>query len=59
MTGIGATLLSIGVLAAFALLGGGAWLLLKRRDVKKGLLMLCASAVVFGNVLIWTLPPPG
>lgn len=59
MSGIGATLLSIGVLAAFALLGGGTWLLVKRRDMKKGLLMLFASAVVFGNVLIWTLPPPG
>lgn len=57
MAGIVSVMLSIAVLAAFALAGGGAWLLLKRRDRKQGLLMLLASIVLFVNVLIWTLPP--
>ena len=55
MTGLVATLLSLGVLAAFALAGGGAWLLASGRDRKQGLLMLLASAVLLGNVLIWSL----
>ena len=59
MTGLLATLLSIGVLAAFALTGGGLWLLIKRRDVKQGALMLVAAAVLLVNVLMWSLPPPG
>ena len=54
MTGIAATTLSIAVLASFALLGGGAWLLIKRKERKQGILMLIAAAVLFGNVLIWT-----
>jgi high-affinity Fe2+/Pb2+ permease len=54
MTGIAAAALSIAVLASFALLGGGAWLLIKRRERKQGILMLIAAAVLFGNVLIWT-----
>ncbi|HET9639750.1 MAG TPA: hypothetical protein VFP12_11125 [Allosphingosinicella sp.] len=54
MTGIIATLLSIAVLAAFALVAGGAWLLIKRNERKKGILMLIAAAVLFGNVLVWT-----
>lgn len=57
MAGIVSVMLSIAVLAAFALAGGGAWLLLKRRDRKQGLLMLLAAIVLFVNVLIWTLPP--
>ena len=59
MTGLLATLLSIGVLAAFALTGGGLWLLIKRRDIKQGVLMLVAAAVLVVNVLMWSLPPPG
>lgn len=55
MTGIAAAALSIAVLAAFALAGGGAWLLIKRNERKQGVLMLIAAAVLFGNVLIWTL----
>ncbi len=52
------TILSLSVLAAFALLGGGAWLLLKRGDRKKGALMLAAAAVILANVAIWTAPLP-
>ncbi len=54
MTGIIATTLSIAVLASFALVAGGAYLLIKRKERKQGILMLIAAAVLFGNVLIWT-----
>ena len=59
MSGLGATLLSIMVIAAFALAGGGIWMLVRRRDLKRGLLMLMAALVIFGNVVIWTTPLPG
>ena len=49
------TLLSIMVIAAFALAGGGLYLSLRRRDLKKGILMLVAAIVLLGNVLIWTI----
>lgn len=55
MTGLGATLLSIAVLAAFALAGGGLYLLIRRGERKQGILMLIAAIVLFANVLIWTL----
>jgi LPXTG-motif cell wall-anchored protein len=55
MTGIAAAALSIAVLGAFALAGAGAWLLLKRKERKQGILMLIAAAVLFANVLTWTL----
>jgi hypothetical protein len=58
MNTLAATLLSIAVLAAFALVGGGVWLLAKGRDRKQGLLMLLAAIVLFVNVLIWALPGP-
>lgn len=54
MTGFAATLLSILVLASFALVAGGAYLLIKRQERKQGILMLVAAAVLFGNVLVWT-----
>jgi hypothetical protein len=56
LTGPAATLLSIMVIAAFALAGGGLWMLAKRRDTKKGVLMLVAALVLLGNVVIWTAP---
>jgi high-affinity Fe2+/Pb2+ permease len=46
--------LSLAVIAAFALAGGGVYLLIGKRNRKQGLLMLIAAAVLFGNVLIWT-----
>ena len=55
MTGFAAALLSIAVIAAFALVGGGLYLLIGRKDSKKGLLMLVAAAVLAANVAIWTL----
>jgi hypothetical protein len=54
-SGLGAVLLSIAMLAAFALAGGGIWMIAKPRDVRKGVLMLLASLVVVGNVLVWTI----
>ena len=56
LTGLGATLLSIMVLAAFALAAGGLWMLTKRRDTRKGVLMLVAAIVILANVLIWSAP---
>ena len=47
-------LLSVAMLAVFALAASGTWLLIKRRDVKKGALMLVAALVLLGNVLVWT-----
>jgi hypothetical protein len=47
--------LSIAMLAVFALVGGGVWMLAKRRDRTKGVLMLVAALVLLGNVLIWTI----
>ena len=54
-SGPGSILLSIAMIAAFLLGVGGTWLIVKRRDAKKGLLMLVAALVLLGNVLIWTL----
>jgi hypothetical protein len=56
LSGPSATLFSIMVLAAFALIGGGIYLLTRRRDTKKGVLMLICAAVLLGNVVIWTAP---
>lgn len=53
-SGLGAILLSIIMLAVFLLVGGGIWLITKAGQIKKGLLMLLAAAVLLGNVLIWT-----
>jgi len=50
--------LSIAMIAAFLLAGGGLWLIVKRRDVKRGMLMLVAALVIAGNVAIWTIPIP-
>jgi hypothetical protein len=48
--------LSIAMIAAFALIWGGAWLIAKQRDRTRGILMLVAAAVLIGNVLIWVVP---
>ena len=55
MSGLGSALLSVMMIAVFALAAGGLYTLFQRRDRKRGLLMLAAAAVVLGNVLIWTL----
>lgn len=48
--------LSLAVLAAFALTGGALYLIVRQRNWKQGLLMLLTAVVLFGNVLIWTVP---
>jgi hypothetical protein len=48
--------LSIAMLAIFALVAGGMWLVMRGADRKRGLLMLAAAIVLLGNVLIWTWP---
>ncbi|UVO53868.1 hypothetical protein [Sphingomonas sp. SUN039] len=52
MTGLVPGLL---MLAVFALVAGGIYLIRKGRDRKRGMLMLVAAAVFLGNVLILTL----
>ena len=44
--------LALGVIAALILAIGGVRLV--RRDRQRGLLMIAAALVIFGNVLIWT-----
>ena len=55
MNGLGAFLLSVMMIAVFALVAGGLYVLFRRNDRKRGLLMLAASLVLLANVLIWTL----
>jgi hypothetical protein len=45
---------ALAMLAAFALAGGGLYLLAKRRDRTRAVLMLVMAAVLVGNVAIWT-----
>ena len=47
------TLLSIAVLAAFILAGGGVYLIAKRINRLQGVLMLVMAVVLIGNVLVW------
>lgn len=50
--------LSIAMIAVFLLGGGGIRLLVKRRDRKRGILMLVAALVIAANVAIWLAPLP-
>ena len=54
-TGVAPLILSLLMLASFCLAGGGMWLIVKRRDRRKGLLMIAAALVLVGNVLVWTI----
>ncbi|SEJ12133.1 hypothetical protein SAMN05428950_1011192 [Sphingomonas sp. OV641] len=55
MNAIASAAPAIAMLASFACLLGGGWLIKTRRDTKRGWLMIVMAAVLFGNVLIWTL----
>jgi hypothetical protein len=53
MESIASAALALGMVAALILAVGGARML--GRDRKRGLLMIAAALVIFGNVLIWTI----
>ena len=55
MDGAPALLMSLLMLAGFALAGGGIYTLVKAKDRTKGILMLIAALVMWGNVAIITL----
>ena len=55
MTGLGATMLAIAMIAAFLLILGGIKFALRQESRSRGLLMVVAAAVLVMNVLIWTL----
>ena len=50
------TILSILMLAGIALTGGGIYTIVKRKDRKRGMLMLVAGLVMFANVAISVMP---
>ena len=53
-----ATILSILMLAGVLLTGGGLYAIIKRRDRKRGWLMIVAGLVMFANVAITAIPGP-
>ncbi|MDB5667618.1 MAG: hypothetical protein JWL74_568 [Alphaproteobacteria bacterium] len=55
MTGPSALIMSLLMLVGFALAAGGAYLIGRRKDRRRGLLMLVAALVMWGNVAILTL----
>ena len=54
MTGASSLILSVLMLVGFALAAGGTFLIVKRRDRRRGILMLIAALVMWGNVAIMT-----
>jgi hypothetical protein len=55
VSGLSSFLLSIMMIAAFALAAGGIVTIRRGRERRKGVQMLVAAAVLLGNVLILTL----
>jgi hypothetical protein len=55
LTSIAAAAPAIAMLGMFACLIGGVTLIAKKRDRRKGVLMLVMAAVLLANVAIWTL----
>jgi hypothetical protein len=55
LTSIAGAAPAIAMLGMFACLIGGVVLIVKKRDRKKGVLMLVMAAVLLANVAIWTL----
>jgi hypothetical protein len=49
------TAMALAVIAAFILGFAGIRILIGKADRTRGLLMIAAAAVIFANVLIWTL----
>ena len=50
------TFLALAMFAIFALIGGGAYVIFRKRDRLRGALMIAAAIVLLGNVLILTWP---
>ena len=44
---------AIAMFGCFACVAGGAVLIVRRRDARKGVLMLVMAAVLLANVLLW------
>jgi hypothetical protein len=55
LTSIATAAPAIAMLGMFACLIGGIALIAKKRETKKGILMLVMAAVLLANVAIWTL----
>jgi len=55
VSGIAAAAPALAMIACFACVGGGGYLLATGRDRRKGALMLVMAAVLLGNVLVWTM----
>lgn len=55
LEGIAGAAPPIAMIAMFACIIGGVWLIVKHRERKKGALMLVMAAVLLGNVLVWTM----
>lgn len=55
LTSIAAAAPAIAMLAFFACLIGGIAMIVKRRDMRKGVLLLVMAVVLLGNVVVWTI----
>lgn len=55
MEGVAAAAMGLAMIAAFALATGGTILIVRRKEGKKGLLMIVAALVLVANVAIWTI----
>lgn len=55
MTGLSNLILAVLMIAGFVLAAGGVYVLTKRGDRTKAVLMIVAGAVMWGNVAIMTL----
>lgn len=55
LTDIASAAPALAMLAAFACVAGGLYLIARRGERLKGVLMIVMAVVLVGNVLIWTL----
>lgn len=55
---VAGTILSLLMLAGMALTGGGIYAIVRKRDRKRGMLMIVAGLVMFANVAISAIPGP-
>lgn len=53
---VATTILSVSMLAVFALAAGSVYVIRRLGNRRQSLLMFAAAAVLLVNVLIWTLP---